>query len=83
MNQIAVNANEGGTHIFTAPTNPHDHSSELFRLLNRAAHLSALGIFLRNFPLEVFDHDERTWFLEFQSRVCRLETNAYDDLGMK
>lgn len=83
MNHIAVIANDGGTHIHEDSGLVHDHSSDLFRRLDRAAHISALGIFLRNFPLEVFDDIEREWFLEFQTRVCRMETNAFDDIELE
>ena len=83
MNQIAVIANEGGTHLHESGTVRQDHTSDLFTRTNRAAHISALGIFLRNFPLEVFDDSERSWFLAFESRVCRMETEAFDDLGLE
>ena len=83
MNQIAVVANEGGTHLHESGTVRQDHTSDLFTRTNRAAHISALGIFLRNFPLEVFDDSERSWFLAFESRVCRMETKAFDDLGLE
>lgn len=83
MNQIAVIANEGGTHLHESGTVRQDHTSDLFTRTNRAAHISALGIFLRNFPLEVFDDSERSWFLAFESRVCRMESEAFDDLGLE
>lgn len=83
MNQIGVIANEGATRLHDIGPPVRDHSCEDFRRMNRAAHVSALGIFLRNFPLEVFDEEERKWFLDVQSRVCRMESNAFDDLGME
>ena len=83
MNQIAVNASEGATHLHDIGPPVRDHSCENFRRVDRAAHISALGIFLRNFPLGVFDDEERRWFLDIQSRVCHMESNAFDDLGME
>ena len=83
MNQNAVIANEGGTHLSESRNTHPDHTSDFFTRTNRAAHISALGIFLRNFPLEVFDDSERSWFLAFESRVCRMETEAFDDLGLE
>lgn len=83
MNQIAVIANEGDTHLLESGVTRPDHTSDLFTRTNRAAHISALSIFLRNFPLEVFDDSERSWFLAFESRVCRMETEAFDNLGME
>ena len=83
MNQIAVIANEGGTYHPESGTAHPDHTSDLFTRTNRAAHISALGIFLRNFPLELFDDSERSWFLAFESRVCRMESEAFDDLGLE
>lgn len=83
MNQIAVNASEGATRLHDIGPPVRDHSCEDFRMLERAAHISALGIFLRNFPIGIFDEEERRWFLDVQSRVCRMESNAFDDLGME
>lgn len=83
MNQIGIVANEGATSPHDIGPPVRDHSCEDFRMLDRAAHISALGIFLRNFPLGVFDDEERRWFLEVQSRVCCMETNAFDDLGLE
>ena len=83
MNKIAVIANEGGTHLPESRVTRMDHTSDLFTRTNRAAHISALGIFLRNFPLDVFDESERSWFLAFESRVCRMEAEAFDDLGLE
>lgn len=83
MNQIGIVANEGATSLHDIGPPVRDHSCEDFRMLDRAAHISALGIFLRNFPLGVFDDEERRWFLEVQSRVCRMETNAFDDLRLE
>ena len=83
MNQIAIKTNDGGTHIGDHGSLMRDYSCDDFRLINRAAHISALSIFLRNFPLEVFDTEERAWFLEIQSKICRMESNAFDDLGME
>ena len=83
MNQIAVIANEGGTYHPESGTAHPDHTSDLFTRTNRAAYISALGIFLRNFPLEVFNDSERSWFLDFESKVCRMESEAFDDLGLE
>lgn len=83
MEQIAVIANGGGTRLDDSSQIFTDYSSPLFRRMNRAAHISALAIFIRNFPLEVFDSEERSWFLGIQSRVCLMESNAFDDLGME
>lgn len=83
MNKIAVIANDGGTHLSESKTIRPDHTSDLFTRTNRAAHISALGIFLRNFPLEVFNDNERSWFLAIESRVCRMESEAFDDLGLE
>ena len=83
MKQNAVIANEGTTLLPDFGTEIFDHTSDLFHRTNRAAHLSALGIFIRNFPLEVFDEDERAWFLAFEARVCRLETEAFNNLTLE
>lgn len=83
MTQIGVIGNEGDTHLHDRVPCAGDHSSDDFRRMNRAAHVSALGIFLKNFPLEVFDTEEREWFTAIQSRVCRMESNAFDDLGIE
>ena len=83
MNQIAVIANEGGPYHPESGSAHPDHTSDLFTRTNRAAYISALGIFLRNFPLEVFDDSERSWFLAFESRVCRMESEAFDDLELE
>ena len=83
MNQIANKPNDGGTHILDHSSLIRDHSCNDFRLINRAAHISALGIILRNFPLDVFNQEERVWFLEIQSKICRMESSAFDDIGME
>ena len=83
MNQNAIMTNDGSTHIGDYRSLVNDHSCCEFKMVNRAAHISALSIFLRNFPLEVFDQEERAWFLNIQSRVCCMESMAFDDLGME
>ena len=83
MNQIGIIANEGANYLHDIGPPVKDHSCEDFRRVNRAAHISALGIFLRNFPIGIFDEEERRWFLDVQSRVCHMESNAFDDLGLE
>lgn len=83
MKQNADNDIDGAILLPDFGTEIFDHTSDLFHKTNRAAHLSALGIFIRNFPLEVFDEEERTWFLSFEARVCRLETEAFNNLTLE
>lgn len=76
MNQIGIDTKEGT--IERIPCN-----SRVYRGMNRAAHLCALATFLRNFPMDCFDENERAWFVRVMNQACSLESNAFEDLGME
>ena len=52
-------------------------------MMDRASNIGALALFLRNYPLHTFSEEERQRFISFQSWVCRLEAEAFDNLGMR
>ena len=33
--------------------------------------------------ITIFNQEERAWFLEIQSKICRMESSAFDDIGME
>ena len=76
MNQIGIDTIEGTSERIRC-------NSQIYKRINKAAYLCALATFLRNFPLDCFDDNERMWFIGVMNQACSMEFDAFENIEME